>query len=123
MKATGIASAILAILIAVCGSIVLSDTDRALTSYQKCDQLYVWNLLFVIFEGLYLLGIFIHGCFSDESFHTKRVKTLILFVVFMMSVLFFIWSVVHIGGNRLFNTSHQRTPSHTLALSCCFLHM
>lgn len=100
MKIIGLLFTALAVIIVVGGSIMLHENQDALTAPQQCNQLYVWSLLFVIFEGIYLGGMTLHWCFSDESFHTRRVKSLILLIVFCMSVLFFCWGTAIINDSE-----------------------
>lgn len=46
-------------------------------------------------------------CCSGESIHTKRSKTAILLVLFLMSVLFFVWGTVIINTSQCPEAEYQ----------------
>ncbi len=83
-----------AIVIVAGGIYMLShDSDALLDKARQCDQLYVWSLLFVVFESVYLIFVLLHAFrYREANLHAKRAKTSFLFIVMLMSIMMFVVS-------------------------------
>jgi hypothetical protein len=109
LKIFFIISAIWAMLICAAGIYMLSnDPSAVLEKDTQCDQLYVWSLLFVVFEGIYLIFLILHAFhFREANLHAKRAKTGILFLVLMMSIMMWIWGTIIINRCTCPEAAHK----------------
>lgn len=81
-------SGILAVCICTGGAFMLSaDNHALLISEGGCNQLFLWSILFILFEGMYLILLILNAFnYSESNFHAKRAKTSFLLIVLLMSV-------------------------------------
>jgi hypothetical protein len=94
-----ISSAIMAALICAGGAYMLAhDSQALLNKDEQCDQLYVWSMLFIIFEGTYLIFLTLHAFHCREAnLHAKRAKTSMLFIVLLISIGLWLWGTIIIN--------------------------